>query len=63
MKKKHRAIVEQLKEIMVEGRTGNGIILKKVTKNVWRINWKGRKQFEWTKSKLRSKKKRVENCN
>ena len=32
MSEEHRTIVEQLKKIMVEGRTDNGILFKKVDK-------------------------------
>ena len=34
LSQEHRKIVEQIKEIMVEGRTGDGIMFKKVEKNV-----------------------------
>ena len=37
MSEEHRAIVEQLKKIMVEGRTGNGILFKKLDKNVLQV--------------------------
>ena len=33
----HRAIVRQLKKIMVEGRTGDNIMFKKVEKKVLRV--------------------------
>ena len=37
LSEEHRAIVEQLKEIMVEGRTDNGIMFKKVNKKVLKV--------------------------
>ena len=37
MNEKHRMIVEQLKEIMREGRTCDGIMFKKVDKKVLRV--------------------------
>ena len=37
MSEEHWVIVEQLKKIMVEGRTGNGILFKKVDKKVLKV--------------------------
>ena len=37
MSEEHRAIVKQLKKIMVEGRTSDGIIFKKVDKKVLEV--------------------------
>ena len=37
MSKEHHAIVEQLKKIMVEGGTGDGIMFKKVDKKVLKV--------------------------
>ena len=37
LSEEHWTIVEQLKEIMVEGRTGNGIMFKKVNKKVLKV--------------------------
>ena len=37
LSEEHQAIVEKLKKIMVEGRTGDGIMLKKVEKKVLKV--------------------------
>ena len=37
MSEKHRTIVEELKEIMMEGQTGDSIMFKKVDKKVFKV--------------------------
>ena len=37
LSEEHQMIVEQLKKIMLEGRTGNGIMFKKVDKKVLKV--------------------------
>ena len=38
MSEKHRTIVEELKEIMMEGQTGDSIMFKEVDKKVFKVH-------------------------
>ena len=52
MSEKHRTIVEQLKEIMVERRTGDGISFKKMDKKVLKVQTdRLSKAFKYLESK------------
>ncbi|XP_068713270.1 uncharacterized protein [Montipora foliosa] len=62
MNEKHRAIVKQLKKIMREGRTCNGIMFKKVDKKVLRVQTDklGLKKAEHRKKNEPRTKRRIE---